>query len=68
MSHILTINALTGEEVIVELTKKEIADRESAAAVKQAEKDAELQARTEAKAAVLDRLGITAEEAALLLG
>jgi predicted oxidoreductase len=67
MINVVTINAITGEEVIVQLTQKEIADRESAAAVKQAEKDAELQAIAVAKAAVLDRLGITADEAALLL-
>ena len=67
MSHILTINALTGKEVIVELTQEEVDKREALAAAKDAEKQAELDAKALAKAALLDRLGITAEEAALLL-
>jgi hypothetical protein len=68
MINIMEIDALTGETTIVELTKKEIADREAAALASQAELEAELAAKSAAKQAVLDRLGITAEEAALILG
>jgi mevalonate kinase len=68
MSNILEVNAITGEETITELSKKEIADREAAYQFTQAEKEAELNAKMAAKQMVLDRLGITAEEAALLLG
>lgn len=67
MSNIVTVNAITGEEVIVELTQEEIDEREAIAAAKDAEKQAELEAKALAKAALLDRLGITADEAALLL-
>lgn len=67
MSNILTIDALTNEQVIVELTEKEIADRESIASAVEAEKQAELETKAIAKAALLERLGITAEEAQLLL-
>ena len=68
MSNILEIDAITGETKVIELTKKQIDDREAAAAAVEAEKAAEAEAKTTAKAALLDRLGITAEEAALLLG
>ena len=61
-------NALTGEETITEReeTAQEKADREAFIA-KQAKLKAEDEARANAKAALLDRLGITAEEAQLLL-
>lgn len=61
-------NALTGEETITEReeTAQEKADREAFIA-KQAKLKAEDEARANAKAALLDRLGITAEEAVLLL-
>lgn len=68
MTNIIEINALTGEEKVIELTKKQIDDREAAAAAAEAEKAAEEEAKATAKAALLERLGITAEEAALLLG
>jgi hypothetical protein len=61
-------NALTGEETITErnATAKEIADYEAAQA--QAEAKAQVEAaRAAQKAALLDRLGITEEEAKLLL-
>ncbi len=66
----LIINCETKEQVEVELTDEEIAqleaDRAKAEADKaQAEADAEVKA--EAKADLLAKLGITAEEAALLL-
>jgi hypothetical protein len=61
-------NALTGEETITEReeTAQEKADREAFIA-KQAKLKAEDEAKATAKAALLDRLGITAEEAQLLL-
>ena len=68
MSNILEIDAITGETTVTELTKKQIDDREAAAAAVEAEKAAEAEAKATAKAAILDRLGINAEEAALLLG
>jgi nucleoid-associated protein YgaU len=66
----LIINCETKEQTEVELTDEEIAqleaDRAKAEADKaQAEADAEVKAQ--AKAELLERLGITAEEAALLL-
>ena len=61
------VDVVTGEETFRPYTKEEIAAVE--AAIAQAK---DLQAQSEqknaAKAALLDRLGITAEEAALLLG
>jgi hypothetical protein len=68
MINVIEINAVTGETTVTELTKKQIDDREAAAAALEAEKAAEAEAKATAKAALLDRLGITAEEAALLLG
>lgn len=61
-------NALTGEETITEReeTAQEKAYREAFIA-KQAKLKADDEARANAKAALLDRLGITAEEAQLLL-
>ena len=66
----LIINCETKEQIEVELTAEEIAqleaDRAKAEADKaQAEADAAIKA--EAKADLLAKLGITAEEAALLL-
>jgi hypothetical protein len=65
------IDCSTGEQTIVPLTPEEIADMEAAA--KQAEADrkvaeAEEAAKAEAKAALLAKLGITEDEAKLLLG
>lgn len=66
----IEINCETCEETIIELTDAEIAELEANAA--QAEKDRKAQeaqdkADAAAKQAVLDRLGLTADEAALLL-
>jgi hypothetical protein len=58
------INVDLGEQLTVELTPTEIA--EMVAEAKLLEKQEE--ATKAAKAALLDRLGINAEEAALLLG
>jgi hypothetical protein len=67
MTNIIQIDAATGEETIIELTKKEIDEREAVYEATQAEKDAELADKMAAKQMVLDRLNITADEAALLL-
>ena len=67
----IEINCTTGEESIIELTDAEIAQRESDAAAYAAAKDieeAEAKAKAEAKDVLLTRLGLTADEAALLLG
>ena len=60
------INATTGEEIVRDATDKEISQFEKDEANLQAAK-AETQAKATAKAELLKRLGITAEEAALLL-
>jgi hypothetical protein len=60
------VNADTGEEIIVELSKEEIKAIEANIAKGKAE-DAELEIQQNQKAALLERLGITADEAALLL-
>jgi hypothetical protein len=67
----LIINCETGEQTEVELTAEEIAQREADAKAYEAEEKAkEVAAATKAtaKAELLTRLGITAEEAALLVG
>jgi len=67
----LIINCETGEQTEVELTAEEIAQREADAKAYEAEKkakEAEATAKATAKASLLDKLGITAEEAALLVG
>jgi hypothetical protein len=61
-----TVNTETGEETIVELSKAEIKVIEANIAKTNLEL-AEADAKAEAKAALLERLGITAEEATLLL-
>jgi hypothetical protein len=71
MTTAIEINCETGEVIERPLTTDEIAANEAAAA--QAEEDrlaaeAEAATKAEAKAALLEKLGISAEEAALLLG
>jgi succinyl-CoA synthetase alpha subunit len=66
-----SFDARTGEQVIREATEAEIAEREAEIALHKAEANAIIEANAEkaaAKAALLERLGITADEAALLLG
>jgi hypothetical protein len=66
----LIINCETGEQTEVELTAEEIAQREADAKAYEADKKAkevEAAAKATAKAELLDRLGLTAEEAALLV-
>jgi hypothetical protein len=67
----IEINCATGEVHEIELTDAEVAQREADAIAYQAQKDEEATAaalKAEAKAGLLERLGITAEEAELLLG
>jgi len=63
-----TVNAITGEETFVEVeeTAAEKKAREASVA-EQVKRQAEAEAQATAKAALLSKLGITAEEAALLL-
>jgi hypothetical protein len=61
------VNVETGEEIIRNANAEELAQMEAYQAA-QAALAAELAAKAEQKAALLERLGITAEEAQLLLG
>ena len=61
------VNAETGKETIVEFNKDEIKVMEANIAKAKAEDDA-LKVKQETRLAVLERLGLTADEAALLLG
>ena len=66
----LIVDAQTNEAVEIELTQEEIAEREAEANAfnaKKAAQVAEAEARATQKAALLDRLGITEDEAKLLL-
>jgi len=60
------VNAETGEEIVRDANAKELEQIKIDIANAKTEK-AEAQAKATAKAALLDRLGITAEEAQLLL-
>lgn len=61
------VNVETGEEIVRDATAEEIAqmkiDAENAAARK-----AEVEAKESQRQAILDRLGLTADEAKLILG
>ena len=64
------VNCTTGITEVLPLTAAEIADLETARLAAEDQRvaaEAEAAERAEAKAALLDKLGITAEEAALLL-
>ena len=61
------VNTETGEETITELSQDEIAVIEANIVKRNAEL-AEAETKVATKTALLERLGITAEEAALLLG
>ena len=70
MPHKIIVDCSTGETTEVELTAEEIADQEAAQKAAEAERKAQeviAAAKATAKAALLDKLGITAEEASLLL-
>jgi len=60
-------DAQTGETVEIELTAKEIADREKAEAARLTEKQAEEAAKIAAKQALMAKLGLTEEELKLVL-
>jgi predicted nucleotide-binding protein (sugar kinase/HSP70/actin superfamily) len=64
------VDCSTGETSIVELTAEEIADLETARLAAEDQRKAEeseAAAKAEAKATLLDKLGITEDEAKLLL-
>lgn len=64
------VNCETGEQTVVPLTAAEIAELEAAAAKAEQDRlaaEAEAAAKAAAKADLLERLGITEEEAQLLL-
>jgi uncharacterized membrane protein YqiK len=66
----LIINCETKEQIEVELTDEEIAQLEADRAKAEADKaqaNADAEVKAKAKAELLNKLGITAEEAALLL-
>jgi hypothetical protein len=65
------VDCSTGETTVVPLTAEEIAELEAAAAAAEearAVAEAEAAAKEAARKAILDKLGLTAEEAAVLLG
>ena len=67
----IVVDCSTGEVSEIELTAEEVAQREADAqafAEAKAQEEADAAAKAADKAALLERLGITAEEAALLLG
>jgi hypothetical protein len=67
MSKTMDVNATTGEEIIRDMTTDEEASHVELIEKEKAKQDAE-KAKETAKAALLAKLGISAEEAALLLG
>ncbi len=67
----IVVDCSTGEVSEIELTAEEVAQRTADAkayADQKAEEEADKAAKAADKAALLERLGITAEEATLLLG
>ena len=67
----IVVDCSTGEVSEIELTAEEVAQRTADAkayADEKAAEDADKAAKAVDKAALLERLGITAEEAILLLG
>jgi hypothetical protein len=64
---ITEVNCTTGETIIREATVEEIAQREADIAA-EAVRQAEAEANATAKAALLAQLGITEEQAKLLIG
>jgi hypothetical protein len=66
----IIVDCSTGAVTEIELTAEEVAQREADAAAyaaQKAQEEADAEIKAQAKAALLDRLGITTEEAALLL-
>ena len=67
----LVVDCSTGAVEEIELTAEEIAQREADAAAyaeAKAKEEAEKAAKEAERAAILEKLGLTAEEAAVLLG
>ena len=67
----IIVDCSTGIATEVELTAEEIAQREADAAAfaeAKAIEEAEAQAKAEARAVILERLGLTEDEAKVLLG
>ena len=67
----LVIDCSTNEAKEIELTKAEIAEINKTATASKIRLDnekAEAEAKAQARQAILDRLGLTADEAKLLLG
>ncbi len=70
MTNKIVVDCSTGEVQEIALTAEEIAEREAMAAeyaAQKAQEEADKAAKAQARAALLDRLGISAEEAQLLL-
>ena len=70
MTNKIVVDCSTGEVQEVALTAEEIAEREAMAAeyaAQRAQEEADKAAKEAAKAELLDRLGISAEEAKLLI-
>jgi hypothetical protein len=61
------VNCETGEEIVRDATAEEITEMEFDAALAETKK-AEAQAKAIAKAAILDRIGLTADELKTILG
>ena len=61
------VNCETGEEIVRDATADEIAQMELDA-VNAAARKAEVEAKAAQRQAILDRLGLTADEAKLILG
>jgi hypothetical protein len=67
----IEVNCTTGEVLEIELTDEEVAQREADAAEAETQRKADEKAAADkaaARAQILDRLGLTADEAAILLG
>ena len=67
----IEVNCTTGEVLEIELTDEEVAQREADAAAAEAQRKADEKVAADkavARAQILDRLGLTADEAAILLG
>ena len=69
MADVVEVNAETGEVIERDFTPAEVAQRATdseSARLADMEREADAQARATARAALLDRLGITSDEAQLL--
>ncbi len=67
----VVVDCSTGVTEVIPLTEAEIADLETARVAAEDQRkaaEAEAAARAEQRQEILDRLGLTAEEAAILLG